>query len=377
MKSKKKRKGRRIMLVTLSIIMILVVASVIFLNQPNFGRIPQGERLERIKESPNYRDGRFQNLHETPQITSDKGLIGTMAEFLFKKKERLNPETDLPVIKTKLRQIDKGDDMLVWFGHSSYFIQTDQVRILVDPVLTGAASPVSFINKPFKGTDVYKPEDIPDIDYLIITHDHWDHLDYKTVKELKPRIRKVICGLGVGEHFEYWGFDKDKIIELDWYENVVPDTEFTIYCLPARHFSGRSIFPNKSLWASFLVKTPTRKIFIGGDGGYDTHFAEIGRQFDGIDLAIIENGQYGEDWKYIHLLPGQIAQAFYDLKAGKLITVHNSKYALAYHPWDEPLKNITEIAEKDSINLILPAMGEVVHLNDSTGFINKWWKGID
>lgn len=364
------------MWIALSIIAILTIVIIIFINQDRFGRTPHGERFERVKDSPNYRDGKFQNLHETPQITSDKSFVGVMYEFLFKKKERLQPETNLPVIKTDLRTLDKDKDVLIWFGHSSYLLQIDGKRILVDPVLSGAASPVSFVNKPFKGTDVYKPEDMPDVDYLVISHDHWDHLDYNTVMNLKDRVGKVICGLGLGEHFEQWGFDKDKIIELDWNTNTALDDNFVIHCLPSRHFSGRGFSPNQSLWVSYLLQTPSQNIYIGGDSGYDTHYAEIGKQFETIDLAILENGQYDDNWKYIHLLPEQLVKAFNDLGAKRLFTVHHSKYALGNHPWDEPLKNISAFAEKDSINLIQPMMGEVVNLKDSTYTINKWWEGI-
>ncbi|MDL2306368.1 MBL fold metallo-hydrolase, partial [Bacteroides sp. OttesenSCG-928-D19] len=314
---------------------------------------------------------------ETKQLTSDKSYFSTIITFLFAKKERLVPETELPSVSTNLWELDRNEDLLVWFGHSSSLLQLDGIRILIDPVLSGAASPVSFFNKPFKGTDVYKPEDIPEIDYLFVSHDHWDHLDYETVMALKDRIGKVVCGLGVGAHFEYWGFDKEKIIELNWNERADVNNNFTVYCLPTRHFSGRSLSPNKSLWASFLVETSSRKIYIGGDGGYDTHFKEIGERFDGIDLAILENGQYNEDWKYIHLLPEQIIQAFKDLNAKTLFTVHHSKFALGYHPWDEPLKNISSLAEKDSIHLIIPMIGEQVNLNDSTYTVNKWWEGIN
>lgn len=366
----------RIMWIILSIIAVLTVSIILFLNSPSFGRTPTGERLMLVKNSPNYRDKKFQNLHETQQITSDKSYIEIMFDFLFVKKERLRPTKALPVVRTDLWQFERNEDILVWFGHSSYLLQIDGVRILVDPVFSGAASPVSFFNKPFKGTDVVQPGDIPEVDYLFISHDHWDHLDYKTVMALKDRIGKVICGLGVGEHFDRWGFEKENIIELDWNQDITLHNGLTIYCLPARHFSGRGLKPNQSLWASYLVKTPSRTIYIGGDGGYDTHYAEIGKQFDDIDIAILENGQYNEQWRYIHLLPEQIIPAFKDLGGKRLFTVHHSKFALGYHPWDEPLKNITAFAEKDSVDLIQPMMGEVVNLNDSTYMINKWWEGI-
>ena len=308
-------------------------------------------------------------------------MAGSMIDFLFKKKERLNPTGEIPSVKTDLSKIDRNEDVLVWFGHSSYFLQTDGKRFLVDPVLSGAASPVSFVNKPFNGSDAYRPEDIPDIDYLVISHDHWDHLDYKTVMDIKPRTGKVICALGVGEHFEHWGFDKDQIIELDWNENASLEEGFDVFSLPARHFSGRGLSPNQSLWASFLLQTPSRKIYIGGDSGYDIHFKAIGKQFGNIDLAILENGQYDQDWKYIHMMPEELLRAAKDLNAKILLPVHNSKYALGKHPWDEPMIRITkaydEECKDDSLSLITPMIGEQVHLNDSTQTFKRWWENVD
>lgn len=357
-----KKKMYILMWIISAVIVLLAVVAILFINQSSFGRLPQGERLERIKRSPNYRNGEFHNQSETLLFTSDKGRFRSMLEFMFRESEGLRPDSALPVIKTDLRKIDRSKEVLVWFGHSSYFIQTAGKRLLIDPVFR-QASPVSFINKPFKGTDVYTPVDMPDIDYLIISHDHWDHLDYQTVMELKDRIGKVICPLGVGEHFEYWGFGKEQMIELDWNEHISLEHEFTVHCLPARHFSGRGLTSNQSLWASFLVQTPTQQIYIGGDGSYDKHFGEIGKQFPQIDLAMIENGQYNEDWKYIHLMPQHLAQAMKDLGAKKIVTVHHSKYALAKHRWDEPLINAREAAKDDSLNVLLPTIGQIVDIS--------------
>lgn len=206
--------------IIVGIVAVAVIAGFVFVNQPSFGRAPQGERLERIKKSPHYKDGEFRNLHSTVMMTSQKGRLGAFWGFLFKKETDLRPETEIPVIKTDLSKISKDENVLVWFGHSSYFIQVDGKRILVDPVFC-VASPVSFVNKPFKGADAYKPADMPEIDYLVISHDHWDHLDYETVMQLKNRVGKVVCPLGVGEHFEYWGFDKSSLVELDWFEDTV------------------------------------------------------------------------------------------------------------------------------------------------------------
>lgn len=347
--------------IIVGIVAVAVIVGFVFVNQPSFGRAPQGERLERIKKSPHYKDGEFRNLHSTMMMTSQKGRLGAFWGFLFKQETDLRPEKEIPVIKTDLSKISKDENVLVWFGHSSYFIQIDGKRILVDPVFCGA-SPVSFVNKPFKGADAYKPADMPEIDYLVISHDHWDHLDYETVMQLKNRVDKVVCPLGVGEHFEYWGFSPERIVELDWEEQALLDDGFRIHCLPARHFSGRGLARNRSLWASFLVTGSRRKVFIGGDGGYDTHFAEIGMRFPDIDWAILENGQYNEGWKYIHLMPGYMAAVARELKAAKILTVHHSKYALAAHPWDEPLKNARRMRDRDSLPVVIPQIGEVVNM---------------
>lgn len=358
-----------------AIVLIIPLGIVLFINQPSFGRLPRGQRLERIRQSPNYREGKFQNLHPTEQITSNrpKGLM--MLDFLFRKIEGLRPESKLPAVKTDLGQFSREEELLVWMGHSSFFIQTAGKRLLVDPVFV-VASPVSFVNKPFSGADLYSPDDMPEIDYLIITHDHWDHLDYPTVMNLKSRTGRVVCGLGVGEHFESWGFDKEQIIELDWNESATWENEFTIHCLPARHFSGRGLSPNQTLWASFLLQTPSRNIYIGGDTGYDDHFAAISKRFSRIDLAILENGQYNEDWKYIHLMPDKLVCAAKELNARWLLAAHNSKYALSKHGWKEPLAAISAASEKDSLHLITPMIGEVVYLNNSDSTFQKWWENI-
>lgn len=338
---------------------VAIAATIVVL--PGFGRLPRGERLERIRKSPNYRDGQFRNLENSPMMTGDKSRVRGMLEFLLRKKEGLRPDGPVTVLRTDLHALDPASDLAVWFGHSSYLIQTDRQRALVDPVFRSAA-PLSFLNRPFAGTDIYTPDDMPDVDYLIITHDHWDHLDHRTVTELKPRIRKIVCPLGVGEHFEYWGFPQERIVELDWNEEASLGDGFTVRCLPARHFSGRGLNPNRTLWASFLLQSPTRNIYIGGDSGYGRHFAEIGRQFPQIDLAILENGQYNEAWRYIHTMPDQLARAAKDLGARQIMTVHHSKYALSKHRWDEPLQTEAALAADTALNVLRPEIGEVIRL---------------
>src|SRR5690606_12893097 len=201
------------------------------------------------------------------------------------------------------------DDFMVWFGHSSYYMKIDGQSFLIDPVLSKNASPLYGTNNAFMGADVFTCEALPEIDVLILTHDHYDHLDYSSFKNIKDKVSKIICPLGVGEHLEYWGFPKDNITELDWYENASVSDSIKITATPARHFSGRSFKRNTTLWASYVLQTKNLKLYLGGDSGYDTHFKEIGTKYGPFDLAILENGQYDKKWKYIHMMPEEVVQA--------------------------------------------------------------------
>ena len=341
-----------------------------------FGKAPSGKRLELIKKSPHYKNGRFENLSVTPQITTDSNRFRTFYKLLSKKIPGRRPSGTLPAIKTSLLNLPQDSNGLVWFGHSSYFLQIDGKRFLVDPVLSGHASPIPGMIKSFRGTDVYSVADLPPVDYLLITHDHYDHLDYKTICQLTPKTGLAICGLGVGSHLEYWGFDQSKVIEKDWNESVELGDGFVVHVTPARHFSGRSFSRNNTLWVSFVLQTPSLKIFIGGDGGYDTHFTEIGKKHGPFDLAIVENGQYNKAWRFIHASPEQVLHAARDLNAKRLFPVHSSKFALGPHPWDEPLSKITELNKSYRIPLITPLIGEQVDLDNEQQQFKQWWEDV-
>lgn len=358
-----------------AIVVFLVLSTVAYVSLPKFGSIPKGERLERIQKSPHFHGGIFKNLSETLQMTNEKGFLQMIKESFSARNKK--PPVIIPSVQTNLKELPANEDVLVWFGHSSYLLKVGGRTILVDPVFCGNASPFSFSIKAFDGTDVYGIDDLPEIDFLVITHDHWDHLDYKTVRDLKTKVGKVITGLGNGAHLERWGYSADAITEMDWYEKAEFENGFKFHTTPARHFSGRGFIHKKSLWASFLLETPHLKIFIGGDGGYDSHFAEIGKTFGKIDLAILENGQYNQSWKYIHMHPDQVLQAGKDLNATRIFPVHSMKFALANHSWDTPLKTITEINKKAQQNLITPLIGELVHLNNATQQFSKWWETIE
>ncbi len=362
----------------LAVVVLLAEVGVpAFLRRRCFGGIPLGDRLERVRNSPNYYEGQFHNLEPTMPLTMKGGYMGILRNALFRRQANSRPKGAVPSVKNDLWKLARSKNALVWFGHSSYLLQIDGKRLLVDPVLSGAGSPVSFVNRPFRGADAYRPKDIPEIDYLVISHDHWDHLDYATVTELRGRIGKVVCGLGVGQHFERWGFDPKRIVELDWNEDTLLEEGLHVHCLPARHFSGRGLKRNRSLWASYLFDFPSRSIFIGGDGGYGKHFAEIGARFK-INLAILENGQYSDTWKYIHTRPQYLVREFRELKAERLFTVHHSKFSLSgQHAWNEPLENVADAAERENINLMQPMIGEIVDLDNGRRTVDRWWSGVD
>lgn len=343
-------------------------------GQAQFGKLPSGERLKRIQNSPQYKNGAFQNLSHTPDLTDGATYFSVSKDFFFGKHERRYPEKLIPSVKTNLHHMTKQENVLVWFGHSSYYMQIEGKRILVDPVLSGNASPFRFTTKAFKGSDVYKTEDLPEIDYLFLSHDHYDHLDYNTLVKIRTKVRTVICSLGTGSHLEYWGYEPNRLKELDWHEHIDLEDGFKVHSVPARHFSGRGFKRNQTLWSSFVLKTPAQQIFIGGDSGYDTHFAEIGRSFGGFDLAILENGQYNKNWKHIHLMPNEILQAARDLQAKRLFPVHSSKFALGTHAWDEPLNLISKNNALEKLNIITPMIGEKVELQNPEQVFSEWWK---
>lgn len=354
----------------ISLFIIIAIVALFFTDYVSIGRVPHGQRRGRCEASSNYKDGKFVNLEPIKLFTDSakkQSTISILWNFLFQSKKGLKPKEPLKAIPLDVevlkQHVNDKKDLIVWLGHSSYLLILDGKTILVDPVLF-RGSPVSFINRPFKGTSIYKPEDFPLINYLVITHDHYDHLDYKAVRKLKHKVEKAIMPLGVGSHLEYWGFDTKKIVELDWDEQMTStdSSEVTFICTTARHFSGRSFKRNKTLWASFILKVGNKCIFIGGDGGYGSHFKQIGEQYD-IDLAIIENGQYSPRWAQIHTMPEELHKVMEDLDAKQYVTVHHSKFALSQHEWWEPRKNERYAAEESGKDLTVLQIGEIKELN--------------
>ena len=341
-----------------------------YLGSRVFGHVPIGTRLERIKKVPNYRDGAFQNLSLTPVMVN--GILINIRDFLQPGQDR-EPSQPLPSVKTDLNDLPAAGATLIWFGHSSYLLKIAGKTILVDPVFSGNASPVSFFGKSYSGSNVYSVADMPEIDILLLTHDHYDHLDYDTIRKLRPKVKQVVASLGVGAHLERWDYSPEMMRELAWHEGTDLDGGFRLTALPARHFSGRLFKRGQTLWSSFVLDAPDYKLYLGGDSGYDTHFAKIGTQYGPFDLAILECGQYNQNWPYIHMMPEQTAQAALDLQAKALLPVHWGKFTLALHPWYEPIERVTKSAQKLRLTLATPLIGQPTGIGGPYPD-TAWWR---
>lgn len=340
-----------------------------------FGQFPNASKKAYFDTLSNYKLGKFQNEIHTPAIAEGQSMGKLLIEF-FQKKPHTEPSVPIPFINTDLNMLPRDENVFIWFGHSSYFIQVDGLKFLIDPVFSGKASPVPGTVKAFPGTNHYQAEHFPEIDFLLISHDHWDHLDADTIAALQPKVKQVICGLGVSQHFEYWGWPLEKITAKNWHESVALKPGFSITLTPARHFSGRWFTRNISLWTSYVLQTPSFKLFLGGDSGYGPHFKVIGEKYGPFDWAILECGQYNQKWPYIHSMPHELIQEMQDLNASKLIPVHHSKFKLALHPWFEPLENVTNCAEEKGVHTFTPMIGESLSLNATEVHTSRWWKAI-
>jgi L-ascorbate metabolism protein UlaG (beta-lactamase superfamily) len=341
---------------------------------PVFGKAPAGARLQRIRQSTHYKDDHFENLVPTPVALEGVSMFKMFRDMSHRPAD-VKPPHPLPSVHTNLRALPKDRATIVWFGHSSYLLQINQTTILVDPVFSGHASPVSFMAKAFPGTGVYTAADMPDVDIMLLTHDHYDHLDYKTIREMIPTVKHYCTSLGVGAHLESWGVSGDKITELDWWESWRAETNerITFTATPARHFSGRSFKRGGTLWSSFVLKAGGYSLFLGGDSGYEQHFKEIGERFGPFDLALLECGQYGKNWPYIHMMPEKVVQAALDLRAAALMPVHWAKFTLSLHPWDEPIRRVTAAAAERGMTMATPVIGQPVVVG-ATYPNDRWWE---
>lgn len=361
--------------ILLIIVAVPVLATILFMRQASFGRRPSGGRLARIKRSPQYSGGSFRNESETASLTGGAGMLTVMRDFFFGKHEHKRPVASVPAVKRDLRgPVPPGAPVVTWFGHSSYLLQVAGLNILVDPVFSERTSPVQYAGtRAFAGSNIYTASDMPDIDVLVITHDHYDHLDYLTVQQLKGRTGLFITSLGVGAHLEHWGVAPDRIRELDWWEATEGPRGASFRAAPSRHFSGRGFKRNQTLWSSFILDAGGHRIYLGGDSGYDQHFAKIGREYGPFDLVVLENGQYNVYWAHIHMMPEETVQAALDLRAKTLFPVHWGKFALATHPWNESIQRVLQKAGDADLRIVSPKIGEQMVLSEAPARPTSWW----
>jgi L-ascorbate metabolism protein UlaG (beta-lactamase superfamily) len=336
------------------------------------GKLPSGKHKIRLQQSPQYKEGSFRNLSDTPMKPEGVTYWKMLREF-FKKHPDTAPPKKLPAIKTDLKNLPDSPFSLIWFGHSSYLLRIGNKNILIDPVFSGNAAPFSFMVKAFPGSNRFTADDMPQIDWLILTHDHYDHLDFKTIRRLRNKVGQIICSLGMRSHLAYWGIRDDMITELDWWDSLHLTPEIHLQAAPARHFSGRGIKRGQTLWSSFILKTRDHKIYIGGDSGYDSHFSDIGKRYGPFDLAILESGQYNTMWPFIHMMPEEMVQAAVDLQAKSVLPVHWGKFRLSMHPWNEPIQRVLQHAAVRNMPVITPMIGELVNLDGKNGF-KRWWE---
>ncbi len=363
---------KRFMLITAVIVALLGATFFLFMRRAVFGADPAAARLERILKSPNYKNGSFQNREPTEVMAKDASNMGLLRDY-FNRSPDNEPNQPLPSVKTDLKTLADSLPTLVWFGHSAYLIKHKGFTVLMDPVFSGSASPVSFFGRAFPGADVYGPADMPDIDLLVLSHDHYDHLDYLTIVELIPKVKQVVTSLGVGAHLERWGIPASKITELDWWEGTTLPSDVKITATPARHFSGRSFTRGRTLWSSFVLDLPGYRVFLGGDSGYDKTFKELGEKFGPFDLAMLECGQYHPSWPNIHMFPEELVTAGQDLRAKVVLPVHWGKFALAYHAWNEPVERFTKRAKEVGFPYTTPRIGEPVVIGGALPK-TEWWK---
>ncbi|RFS19643.1 MBL fold metallo-hydrolase [Chitinophaga silvatica] len=331
----------------------------------------QKSTSDRIKHSLHFQNGAFRNLSVTPMKPENVTYIDMLKRSLNRPSD-VKPGFPLPVVKTDLHTLKADAPTIVWFGHSSYFIKVHDFTILVDPVFSGSAAPFSFMIKAFPGTNTYRASDMPEIDMLIITHNHYDHLDKKTLAQLSGKVKSVYTPLGVAKDL-IDAFSADIITEMDWWESNQVQDEINITATPARHFSGRGLKRGGSLWASFVLRIFGYNLFLGGDSGYDSHFKEIGNKYGPFDLVILENGQYNEYWPYIHMMPEETVEAAIDLQAKALLPVHWGKFALSVHPWNESPERVTRAAAEKHLLVTTPKIGQPVIVGSNYPQ-DAWWR---
>lgn len=340
-----------------------------------FGGKVKKRHQEQYERSPNWDGKKFVNLVETKMEFSFQNLPELLRKQFFDKVDR-EPKQPIPIETfDKEAFLAPSDKMkFIWYGHSVVLIRMANKTILIDPMLGPNASPIApFATKRFSDDTLNLIDDFPEIDLLIFTHDHYDHVDYVSVKKLIPKAKEYYVALGVARHLEEWGVEADKITEFDWWDTkTFNDIEITF--TPSRHFSGRGLKDRaKSIWGGWVFKTANENIYFSGDGGFGDHFKEVGEKLGPFDFAFMECGQYNENWHEIHMYPEESIQAGRDAKAQVVMPVHWAGFALALHTWTDPIERFTAEAAKTELQVVSPKIGELVSTYTAHPSV-QWWK---
>lgn len=366
-------------LIVIAVLAVLMIATAIVAysttdNFQQFGASPIGERLAKLQASPYFNDGKFNNPAKWGE--NHLGMSFGMFNRWFFGQELREPEHSLPVVsldRASFSDIPEPGLRVTWLGHSTAIVEIDNHRILFDPVWSERASPSSIMGPARFFPVPLRIEDLPPLDAVIISHDHFDHLDMHAVQYLKDKNVKFITPLGVGAHLEFWGVDPEQIIELDWWQitNKIPG--MVIFATPARHFSGRNpMKADETFWASFVLVGPYHRVFFSGDSGPCPGFAEIGNRYGPFDLTMIKIGAYSDDWPAIHLNPEQAIEAHRALHGRVFLPIHWGTFNLAYHRWDEPIERALQAAEEYSIRIVAPLPGQTVDVENPPP-VETWW----
>lgn len=362
------------------VIVLFLVLGFFFINfYPSFGGKLTREQREQFAHLDHYQEGKFVNQIET-EMSFDMSSVLSMIRDYFRKDTNRQPSSPLPVESVDSLDLTQPLDdrtRITWFGHSAILLETGGRRIMLDPMLGESPAP-----HPWLGTQRYSEklpisiDQLPPLDAVIFSHDHYDHLDYPSVRQLKDKVNAFYVPLGVGAHLRAWGVEESKIHELNWWDTIQHEN-LRLVCTPARHFSGRGVFDrNRTLWASWIISSPTAHLYFSGDSGYGPHFKEIGEKYGPFDLAMMECGQYDLRWEAIHMLPEQTAQAFTDVQGKLLIPIHWGAFTLALHAWTDPVERITASARERNITLVTPRIGEPVVLPKQRLPTEAWWESV-
>jgi len=359
-------------LVTLTVVLIAIVGIIFISTSPQFGSRDKAFSMERMLQSENYNGEIFTNLEVTP-----KGdiALSTMLEF-FATDHRRFPDWLIPVKERLTEEFNAPEQTtrLTWFGHSAVLLEIDGKTIFFDPMLGDVPAPL-----PFLGTPRYNPtlplniDNVPELDAVIISHDHYDHLDYESISLLKDRVEYFYTALGVGSHLVAWGVDPHKVIELDWWEETKLG-DVLIAATPSRHFSGRGLSDSdETQWASWVIKGEQASVFFSGDSGYAKSFKTIGEKYGPFDIAMVECGQYHTDWKSIHMMPEESVQANQDLNSKLLMPIHWGSFSISLHDWDEPVKRALAAAKPLNVPVTTPIIGETIIIGEKAPS-SRWWE---